>query len=116
MILLVDIAPYRQGRELIGASGASCSGQCLNAAVLDKGKNTLSSPARHEPHVIQSDNYLAAEGGNRLRLVESGNNPTLAASGEEGTGEEAASLSTLAMVSRASARLFNVFSFVLMFG
>lgn len=47
---------------------------------------------------------------------ESGNNPTLAASGEEGTGEEAASLSTLAMVSRASARLFNVFSFVLMFG
>ena len=42
--------------------------------------------------------------------------PTLAASGEDGTGEEAASLSTLAMVSRASARLFNVFSFVLMFG
>lgn len=69
MILLMDIAPYRQGRELIGASGASCSGQCLNAAVLDKGKNALSSPARHEPHVIQSDNYLAAEGGNRLRLV-----------------------------------------------
>lgn len=69
MILLMDIAPYRQGRELIGASGASCSGQCLNAAVLDKGKNTLSSPARHEPHVIQSDNYLATEGGNRLRLV-----------------------------------------------
>ena len=65
MILLVDIAPYRQGRELIGASGASCSGQRLNAAILDKGKNALSSPARHAPYVIQSDNYHAAEGGNR---------------------------------------------------